>query len=168
MAKKPKEWGLHYLNQQISAMRWLAKQGLTPEEIRNFRWGLVDETTKTVTVHRPLYFIRYDIKTGLISRVEDEKEIKVPIDREQQWFFLKSKYTCPWTFTKIPPRTWRREESRASLFSVEDVENYLREIPLETTNVLTLIEKFDTIDISKLNITKLKPMEQIDEAEVVR
>ena len=53
MAKKQsnkREYSLHYLNQQFSAMRWLAKQGLTPEEIREARWGMIDDAEKVITI----------------------------------------------------------------------------------------------------------------------
>lgn len=163
------EWSTSYLNQQISAMRWLKQQGLTSEEIRLFRWGLVDETDKTITIRKKLFSVQYDVKTGIVNRIENEKQVKVEIDRGQEQFFLKSKYICPWMFTKTPPKTWRKEGSKESLFPLMDVENFTRDIPLKnSTNILTFMGMFDTIDISKLNVTKLKPTELIEEAEVIK
>ena len=171
MGKKQTSWNTHYFNQQISAMRWLVKQGLSPVEIRTFRWGAVDETTKTIAIRSKMFFIRYNRETGIISRTEDYKEVKTPIpeDRELRHFFLKSKYMCPWMFTATPPQTWRKEESKSSLFPLEVVENYCQEVtPIESSSVLTNLDNFATIKISKLNITKLKTQEPIKEAKVIK
>lgn len=171
MGKHAKEWNVHYLNQQIYAMRWLAYQGLTPHDIRVMRWGSVDETTKTITIKSKVFFIKYDRKTGVFSRVEDYKEIKIdiPDDRELRYFFLKSKYICPWMFTQFPPKTWRREQSKSSLFPLEAVEKYCQELSsVEATSVLTELNKFANIEVSKLNITKTKTREPIREAEVIK
>lgn len=165
------KYSINYLNKQIYAMRWLAQQGLTPEEIRTFRWGAVDETSKTITVRKKLFFIRYNRENGIISRIEDTKEVRIPIpeDRELRYFFLKSKYICPWMFTAEPPKTWRREGSKSSLFPLDSIKNYCKDrLSLETSSVLTNLDKFDTMNLSKLNITKLKTQEPIREAKVIK
>lgn len=165
------KYSINYLNQQIYAMRWLAQQGLTPEEIRTFRWGAVDETSKTITIRTKLAFIRYDRESGMVSRMEDFKEVRmsIPEDRELRHFFLKSKYICPWMFTATPPKTWRREGSKSSLFPVASVENFCKDYaPLKASSILTKLDKFATIEVSKLNITKLKTQEPIREAKVIK
>ena len=169
MSKIPEEWDLHYLNQQYSAMRWLAKQGLTPEEIRVLRWGAIDETDHTITLKKKFFFSRLDLKTGISSTIEDEHELKIKLTGTgHEWFFLKSKVPCPWVFTAHPPKTWRREGSKEALFPLEVVEKACRDLALtDTTSVLTKMNLFDNIEISKLNITKMKTTEQAEEAEVV-
>ena len=169
MAKKSKEYSLHYLNQQYSAMRWLGKQGLTPEVIREFRWGMVDETTKTIRITRKSFFIKYDLKTGIATRTEDERESQITIQGSgHEWFFLHSRFICPWMFTTRPPLTWRKEGSRESLFPLEVVEKMCREIEVnDTVSILTKSGIFDSIEVSKLNITKMKTKEPTREAQVV-
>ena len=169
MAKRPREYRLHYLNQQYSAMRWLAKQGLAPETIRELRWGAVDETTRKIRVIEKVFFIRYDTKTGMIFRDEKERELWIPIKGSgHEWFFLESKFKCPWMFTTRPPLTWRKEGSKKYLFPLEVVEKMCRNLELtDTTSVLTKSGIFDNIEVSKLNITKMKTKEPIREAEVI-
>lgn len=164
-----KEYSVDYLNKQISAMRWLSEQGLTPDEIRVLRWGSVDETTKTIRIRQKLFFIKYDLKTKISTRLEDDKEIRIPIEGSgNEWFFLKSKFKCPWMFTAHPPKTWRKQGSKEALFPVKSVEKYCSDLtPKTSISVLTFVEKFDSIEVSKLNITNSKQPELIEEAEVV-
>jgi len=169
MSKRPEEYSLHYLNQQYSAMRWLAKQGLTPVQIREMRWGAVDETTRTIRVVSKVFYLYHNPKTGLLSRKEEEREIHIPVTGSgHEWYFLKSKYICPWMFTAKPPKTWRREGSREALFPLAEVERACRDLVLtESTSVLTFLENFDTIELSNLNITKMETKELIEKAKVV-
>lgn len=166
-----REYSLHYLNQQFSAMRWLAKQGLTPEEIREARWGMVDEADKTISFETYISSALFDLKTGLIVSNPDRqrRELKIPIKGTgHEWFFLESKYMCPWMFTAHQPKTWRREGSREALFPLEVVEKMCRDLPTSNAmSVLTNNEKCARIELSKLNITKTKRIEQIQEADVI-
>lgn len=164
-----KEYRLHYLNQQYSAMRWLAKQGLSPVDIRKMRWGAVDETTRKIRIVNKISHIRYDTDTGMMSRVEEERELWLPIKGSgHEWFFLESKFKCPWMFTTRPPLTWRKEGSMKYLFPLEIVEKMCRNLELtDSASVLTKSGIFDSIEVSKLNITKMKTKEPIEEAEVL-
>lgn len=150
-------------------MRWLAKQGLTPGEIRVLSWGAVDETTKTIEIRQKMFFIRYDLKTKVSTRLEDNKEIRIPIEGSgNEWFFLKSRFKCPWMFTAHKPKTWRKQGSEEALFPVEIVEKYCSDLtPENSISALTFVEKFDNIEVSKLNITNSKQPELIKEAVVV-
>lgn len=161
-----KHYDINYLNKQIQAMRWLYQQGLTPDEIRVLRWGSVDETTKKIRIRQKMFFIRYDLKTGVESRIEDEREIQISIEGSgNEWFFLKSKFKCPWMFTAHEPNTWRKQGSEEALFPVTSVEKYCTD---NTINGLTFMDMFDNIEVSKLNITNSKPQELIREAEVLK
>lgn len=165
---KTKEWSKEYLQRQYEAMCWLAEQGLTVEEIRNMRWGQVDEFKREIGVKRMVTSIKYDSKTGVLDKTQEEKEIPVKIEGKCSDFFLKSKICCTWMFTCHKPKTWRREGSREALFPVsfvkKIVQNYLHPYNI---SVLTNVDKFATIEVSKLNITKMKTKEQTEEAIVV-
>lgn len=165
-----KEWSREYLLQQYSAMRWLAKAGLSPAEIREMRWGMVDEGERTITIKQEIFYIKYDIKCNMMQKKSDYKELKLSVKESgHENFFLRTKYKCPWMFTCHVPHTWKREESREALFPVEEIEHYCRDLELKDgKSVLTLAQMFDTIETSKVNITKMDNREQeIDEAEVV-
>lgn len=165
-----REYSLHYLNQQFSAMRWLAKQGMTPEEIREARWGMVDEADKTITIKTYLFRAQYDRETGVVARdgANQIREVKIPLSgTDHEWFFLKSKFMCPWMFTAHQPKTWRREGSREALFPTSVIQRVCEDLAISNDmSVLTNIEKCATIRVSKLNITKTKSIEQIQEADV--
>lgn len=165
-----REYSLHYLNQQFSAMRWLAKQGLTPEEIREARWGMIDDAEKVITIKTYISSALFNLETGmLIAKPSTEhRELKIPIKGTgHEWFFLESKFMCPWMFTAHQPKTWRREGSREALFPLEVVEKMCRDLPTSNgMSVLTNMEEFARIRVSKLNITKTKSIEQIQEADV--
>lgn len=174
MARKEsdkREYSLHYLNQQFSAMRWLAKQGLTSEEIREARWGMVDDAEKVITIKTYISSALFNLESGTLIRkpATERRELKIPIKgTEHEWFFLESKFMCPWMFTAHQPKTWRREGSREALFPLEVVEKMCRDLPTSNAmSVLTKIEKCATIRVSKLNITKTKSIEQIQEAHVI-
>ena len=169
MAKKS-EYSLHYLNQQYSAMRWLGKQGLTPETIRELRWGMVDESNMTIKVPFTVFSIKYDENTGISARTETERELQISFRGSgHEWFFTKSHIYCAWMFTSERPRTWRRKGSEKSLFPLKIVEKMCRNIELtDTVSILTKSGMFDSIEVSKLNITKMKTKEPIEEAEVVK
>ena len=164
------EWSHRYLNQQFSAMRWLSKQGLTPEEIRVATWGLVDETDRTITVWPKIHHIHYDRSTGaIVSNTIDQNPIKLPIKGTgHEWFFLKSRYKCPWMFTAHEPKTWRKQGSEEALFPLSAVEKACRGIEqINNSSILTKLDKFARIDISKVNVTNTKTEEPIEEAEVI-
>lgn len=169
MKKKQKEWSLRYLNQEYAAMRWLAKQGLTPEEIREFSWGKVDETEKVVKIQTKIFSLRYDSASGQTYRQESVKEVKVPIiGSGHEWFFLKSGiYNVHWMFTAHPPKSWRREKGIDALFPLEEVKRCCRDLQIQPENPLTNLDANGNIEISKLNIQKSKTVELVEEAEIV-
>lgn len=169
MAKKSREHSLHYLNQEYSAMRWLAKQGLTPEEIREFRWGYVDETTKEITVPSKVLHWRYDRSSNQLYRQESERKIKISIKGSgHEWFFLESKTPSHfWVFTAYMPKGWRKEVAREALFPLEVVEKCCRDVQIEAKIPLQLFADYGNIEVSKLNIQKSKPVELVEEAEIV-
>lgn len=169
MAANSQEHSLHYLNQEFSAMRWLAKQGLTPEEIREFRWGRVDETTREITIMAKVLHYRYDRDTCQLYKQESKREIKIPIKGSgQEWFFLKSKTpSLFWVFTAHKPKEWRREEAREALFPLEVVEKCCKDVRIEAKIPLKIFDDYGKIEVSKLNIQKSKTVELIEEAEIV-
>ena len=169
MANKGREHTLHYLNQEFAAMRWLAKQGLTPEEIREFRWGNVDETTRTISVKQSVFHYRYDLTSQRLYKMESKREIKIPCaNSEQEWFFLKSKTPSHfWMFTSYKPKGWRKEEGRKALFPLEVVEKCCRDVQIEAKMSLNFLNDYGNIEVSKLNIQKSKTVELIEEAEIV-
>lgn len=165
-----REWPRYYLQQQFSAMRWLALQGLTPEEIREARWAMVDESDRAITLNLKVFFIHYDRDIGaIITNTKEKNPIKIPVKgTDQEWFFLRSKYKCPWMFTAHEPKTWRKQGSKEALFPLSEVEQICSGIrQINNSSILTKLEKFDRIDISKLNVTKMKTKEPIEEAEVI-
>ena len=172
MAKKNcgQEWPHNYLLQQFSAMRWLAKQGLSPEEIRVARWGMVDEGKRTITVQASLFHICYNSETRtMIKKITNREPIQISLKGSgHEDFFIKSRIHCAWMFTAHVPKTWRKQGSEEALFPLSIVEKCCRNIPpLNNSSVLTKIDEFGNIGISKLNITKMKTEEPIEEAEVI-
>lgn len=164
-----REHSVHYLNQEIMAMRWLSEQGLSPAEIRLMRWGDVDETTKKIRLDQQVFLIRYDKRWNAMTRDSYTKKLWVEVtDKQLADFFFKSPMYCSWVFTAHRPKTWRREGSKAALFPVEVVEKYCQNnCSIDCISLLTFLEDFATIEVSKLNITNSKPKELIKEAEVV-
>lgn len=164
-----RSWSPAYLQKQKEAIGWLLELGLTPEEIRVLHWGCVDDADKVLLVRRMVTFEKVDLKTWQIERSEYEKTFKIPLRHTKcEWFFLKSKIPCPWMFTRERPRTWRREGSKESLYSLAEVEKICSEIysidPCKclgsgSINLLTNIDEFANIEVSKLNITKSKTKE---------
>lgn len=169
MADKCREHSLHYLNQEFSAMRWLAKQGLTPEEIREFRWGRIDETTREITIVAKVIHCRFDRASHQLYKQESNREIKIPIKGSgHEWFFLESKTPSHfWVFTAHKPKGWRKEKAREALFPLEVVEKVCRDVQIEAKIPLKLFDDYGNIEISKLNIQKSKTVELIEEAEIV-
>lgn len=179
MAYKPKRnfkpLPPEYVEAHKEAMRYLAKQGLTVEEIREARWGrIVDEADKVVMIDTSITSIRYDRNTGLFfSETHDGRTRKIPVkETGLEWFFLKSRIMCPWMFVRVVPKTWRKEGSRECLYSLSEIEEILGNDLCSTsinTSLLTKLPEFDTIRVSNLNITKLKTeraIEDMAEAEV--
>ena len=165
---KNREWSVQYLNQQYSAMRWLAKQGLTPSEIREFTWGQVDEFSHTVRIPKTIISLRYDPKSQSIYKKQTEQPIKISYRGSgHEWFFEKSGIYNGWAFTAHRPKTWRREQGREALFPLEVVEKVCRDLKLPEFNPLTFISDCANIEISKLNIQNLETAGQIEEAEIV-
>lgn len=164
-----RSWSPAYLQKQKEAIWWLCERGLTPEEIRVLHWGCVDDADKVLLVRRMVTFEKVDLKTWQIERSEYEKTFKIPLRHtECEWFFLKSKIPCPWMFTRERPKTWRREGSKESLYSLAAVEKICSETPSidpckclesDSINLLTKMDKFANIEVSKLNITKSKTKE---------
>ena len=168
MGKANREHNLHYLNQQFSAMRWLAKQGVPPEAIREFRWGMVDEESKTISVITEVFNISYDRKTGVLARIQNKREVKLDIrGTGQEEFFLKSRIYCAWMFTAERPRSWRKEKSREALFPLEVVEKCCRDLcEINNSSILTNLDMIGNIRVSKANIKEAKNEELIVEGEV--
>lgn len=169
MPIKKSEWDLHYLNQQYSAMRWLAKQGLSPDEIRVMTWGDVDDLDRSVRIRKTIHSIRVDLKSMVMMKDEYEREVQVKVTGTgHEWFFLKSRIPCGWMFTSHPPKTWRKKGSEEALFPLEVVENCCRDLLTDNnTSLLTKASLFDNIEVSKLNVTKMNTAELTREAEVV-
>ena len=165
----PKQHPISYLNSEIHAMRWLSEQGLSPAEIREMRWGAADETIKKIRLRQEVFFLRYDAKTNAVMSDSYPKEMLIEVkDKEVFDFFFKSKIFCPWMFTAHMPKARSREGSREALFPLKDVEKYCeKNCSTDGVSVLTFLQEFATIGISKLNITNSKPEELIEEAEVV-
>lgn len=166
---KNREWSTRYLNQQYAAMRWLAKQGLTPSEIREFNWGQVDEFTHTVKIPKTIISLMYDPKSKNVYKKETEKPIKIDYRGSgNEWFFEKSgMYNICWAFTAHQPKSWRKEQGREAMFPLEVVEKVCQDLKLPEFNPLTFISDCANIEISKLNIQNLETAGQIKEAEIV-
>ena len=71
-------------------------------------------------------------------------------------------------FTRERPRTWRREGSKESIYSLAEVEEICSECsPVypgkkaesDSISLLTNFDEFANIEVSKLNITKSKTKE---------
>lgn len=163
-----RSWNKDYLQKQEEAIRWLAGQGISPVEIREMRWGSVDDGDKTLSVNTMVTVLQYDRDTGMVRRDEYEKKMKIPLlGTKCEWFFLRSKIPCAWMFTRERPKTWRKEGSKESIYSLSDVEKICGKL-LSTpgTSKLTDSNIFDSIEVSNLNITKMKTKE-LEEAAVL-
>lgn len=164
-----RSWSPAYLQKQKEAIGWLLELGLTPEEIRVLHWGCVDDLNKVFIFRTKVTFLKADLATGEIRREEYDKELKISLRGTKcEWFFLKSKIPCPWMFTRERPKTWRKEGSKESLYSLAAVEKICSETPSidpckclesDSINLLTKMDKFANIEVSKLNITKMKTKE---------
>ena len=164
-----RSWSPAYLQKQKEAIRWLFKQGLTPEEIREMRWGAVDDADKLLRIRAKITFIIADLDSFDLTRTEYEHEFRIQLRHSEcEWFFLKSKISCAWMFTRERPKTWRREGSKESLYSLSDIRAICRTnhsvdpcktFNLDSINLLTNPDNFASIEVSKLNITKSKTKE---------
>ena len=162
MAKKYGPIPLELKNKQIEAMRWLAKNGLSAEEIRTLRWGCVDESAKQITIKRDFLSVRYDLETQVIyKKVREGRETKLSFAGQSvEWFFAKSQTPSMfWVFVREYPRNWRKNKHLNSLYSPQEIQGWIKDLPgLEnkSTNVLTLPAEFGKMKVVKMNITKLK------------
>lgn len=155
-----REWSESYLFEQVSAMRWLREQGLDCEQIRNMRWGRVDESARTISVVVPVTSFRLD-ENGKVERETNDREITISVKGSGcEWYFLKSKFKCPWMFVRENPKRWNREETEKLLYSLQDVENFTKQIrpsvdksTLDFVDSLTKTLEFDKMKVSILNIT---------------
>lgn len=164
-----RSWSPAYLQKQKEAIRWLFKQGLTPEQIREMRWGAVDEADKLLRIRAKITSISADLDSFDLTRTEYEREFQIQLrNSECEWFFLKSKIPCAWMFTRERPKTWRREGSKESLYSLPQIKAICRSFysvdpckrfTSNSINLLTNTDNFANIEISKLNITKSKTKE---------
>lgn len=164
-----RSWSPAYLQKQKEAIGWLLELGLTPEEIRELPWGAVDDADKVFIFRTKVTFLKSDLSTGEICRDEYDKELRIPLRGTKcEWFFLRSKIPCPWMFTREKPKTWRREGSEESLYSLAEIweicENLYPNHPCKklesgSINILTNLDEFASIEVSKLNITKSKTKE---------
>ena len=163
-----RSWRPEYLHKQHEAMRWLVSQGFSLEEIRELRWGRVDEGERTLSVIRGVVSVQYDLATGVMRRDEHEREFKIPLkETECEWFFLRSKICCPWMFTREEPKTWRREGSAAALYSLSDIQKICgKTLPESTISELTSSSVFGNIEVSNLNITRMETKELVEKAMV--
>lgn len=161
---KDRAWRPEYLQKQYEAMRWLCSMGLTPDEIRIMRWGQVDELDRAINIVKPVTVLQYDRVTQYIKRNEYDKTFKISLKKTPcEWFFLKSKIPCPWMFTREEPKSWRKEESRDSLFTPGEIKHIL-DNPLNffgkpDVSALTIPDYFGILELSNLNITKMKTKE---------
>lgn len=157
-----RSWNADYLHEQHKAIKWLAEQGITLEEIREMRWGQIDESEKTLSVSKRVVALQYDRKTGLVKRDEYDKNIKILLKGTKcEDFFLKSRIYCAWMFTRELPTSWRKDRSKNSLYSLSVIRGICGKVatPVSTINALTKIESFANIEVSKVNITKMKTKE---------
>ena len=164
-----RSWSPAYLQKQKEAIGWLLELGLTPEEIRVLRWGCVDDLDKVFIFCTEVTYLKANLDTGEIQREECYKELKISLRGTRcEGFFLKSKIPCPWMFTRERPKTWRREGSKESLYSLSEIKAICRKfnsvypckkLSLNSINLLTNPDNFANIEVSKLNITKSKTKE---------
>jgi len=164
-----RSWSPAYLQKQKEAMWWLLELGLTPEEIRVLRWGCVDDANKVFIFSTEVTYLKADLGTGEIQREECQRELKISLRGTRcEWFFLRSKIPCPWMFTRERPKTWRKEGSKESLYSLAEVEEICSEcspvypcknVESDSISILTNFDEFASIEVSKLNITKSKTEE---------
>lgn len=171
-----RSWSPAYLQKQKEAIGWLLELGLTPEEIRVLRWGCIDDANKVFIFRTKVTYLKADLGTGEIQREECQRELKISLRGTRcEWFFLKSKIPCPWMFTRERPRTWRREGSEESLYSLAEMwevcENLYPNRPCKklesgSINILTNLDEFASIEVSKLNITKSKTKELESKTQV--
>ena len=163
-----RSWSPDYLQKQQEAMRWLISQGFSPEEIQELRWGRVDEGDRTLSATREVTILQYDYETEAVKRDDYNKEFKIPLSgTDCEWFFLKSKISCPWMFTREVPKTWRREGSKDALYSLSDIQGLCKkQLKNATINELTGTNVFANIEVSKENLTKAKTKELVEKAMV--
>lgn len=161
-----------YLYAQVSAMKWLKEQGLTPEQIKDMRWGMVDESNRCIYFPTSVTSLKMDLKTGEITKNTEIKNVPIYVKGSgHEWFFLKSKFKCAWMFTRQVPKSWRKEKSREDCYSLEAVENLTKDVftpvisPLfEKIDELTKTFKFRNIRVSIANITNPEAKEQAGES----
>lgn len=164
-----RSWSPAYLQKQKEAIGWLLELGLTPEEIRELPWGAVDDADKVFIFRTKVTFLKSDLGTGEICRDEYDKELRIPLRGTKcEWFFLRSKIPCAWMFTREKPKTWRREGSKESLYSLAEMQEICdsfysvgpcKNLESDSINLLTNPDNFANIEVSKLNITKSKTKE---------
>lgn len=155
------EYSEAYLLEQISAMRWLKEQGLNSEQIRELGWGRIDETDRRIHFPASVTSLKMNLKTGEIIKKLETKDVLIDIKGSgHEWFFLKSKFKCPWVFTKRAPKSWRKEKSRECQYTLEDVENLTSGVItpdissfIENLDGLTKALEFGNIRVSIANIT---------------
>lgn len=151
-------------------MRWLKEQGLSDEQIRDMRWGMVDETERCIHFPTSVTSYKMDLNTGKIECDVSEKTIDIPIKNSgHEWFFLKSKYKCPWMFTREKPKTWRKEGSREACYLQRDVKRFTKtayspvsHLLWKKIEALTKMLVSDKIEVSIANITKTETKEQTE------
>lgn len=156
-----------YLQKQHRVMVWLYEQGISVEDIREMTWGSVDEEDKTFSLVTEVVHLQYDRESGLVKRDVSKKKIVIPLrGSEHEWFFLKSRIFCRWMFTRERPKTWRPEGSRDSLYSLSDIHGICGKLgKIDNINALTNGDLFGTIEVSKMNITKMKT-EELNKAAI--
>lgn len=163
---KDRSWDFGYLQKQYEAMRWLHYElGISPDEIRLYRWGAVNEGDKTLRITKKIV----DLKTsrafsGVVKHDERERTFYIELKgTPNEWFFLKSKLSCPWMFTRERPTTWRREGSKSSLFTPGEIRRILiedsRYVENSTPDILKEVDIFGILEVSNLNITKMETKE---------
>lgn len=162
MVYKPvdRSYDKKYLKEQHEVMRYLASLGVPHSEIREYTWGHVDEGDKVLKVSLPITEVTFNRKTGDVETNETMKEFKIELrGHEFEDFLLRSRINCPWMFTRERPKTWRKEGSKESLYSLSVIREICGKVGATTDkaeSILTKLLKFANIEISKLNITNLK------------
>lgn len=140
-----------YLAEQHKAIRWLAAQGMTANEIATLSWGAVDLADKTIRIPYKEKGIQLNWQTGEVVSTECYlyKQISVRGIATSD-FFLHSRIYCHWMFVKERPRSWRKNLSVSSLYSVCEIEQIIGKMDLQFSKKCANIEVSETKKINTI------------------